>query len=479
MQLLALAPTNLIRWRGPAAITVAAALALAAGYFSAARSPLLAGGAVVGTLLGAWALRRRDVALYGLVGVIALMPFGVLPFRAAIAPTFLDAATAGVFLVWLARAAHRRSRTQLSVVGACLLAFVGAIVAAYVLSGEALRPNETARLFVKVAAAHLLFVPVLNLVPGRKTAGRMVAWLMFAATVEALVAVALYVVPRGAALRALNALGAIGYPTGDAVLRYRPETDILRATGTSVDPNMLGALLMVAAALAAPQLLAARPVLPKPLIVASLIPLTAGLLLSESRGSWLGLVAGLFAIGALRYRRLVVILVLLGGLALALPQAQRFTGHLTAGLRAEDRASAMRIGELQNAIQIIQRHPWFGAGWGAEGDSIELAFTLGVSNVYLTVAERSGVVALAAYLATLTVLAAVTWRGLRRSTAQEDDGLMPGLAAALVGTQVAGLVDHHFVRFPHLISLLWIVAALAIVVARDDAMRPAVGRRLR
>jgi len=33
---------------------------------------------------------------------------------------------------------------------------------------------------------------------------------------------------------------------------------------------------------------------------------------------------------------------------------------------------------------------------------------------------------------------------------------------------VAGLVDHHFVRFPHLIALLWIIAALAVAAASEE-----------
>ena len=91
-----------------------------------------------------------------------------------------------------------------------------------------------------------------------------------------------------------------------------------------------------------------------------------------------------------------------------------------------------------------------------------------MSNIYLTIAERSGLPALAAYLTTLSALALVLWPALRSRSAAPDDGLLPGLVAALVATQVAGLVDHHFVRFPHLIALLWIVAALAVAVASDQ-----------
>ncbi len=60
-------------------------------------------------------------------------------------------------------------------------------------------------------------------------------------------------------------------------------------------------------------------------------------------------------------------------------------------------------------------------------------------------------------------------------TEPADDGLLPGLVAALAATQVAGLVDHHFVRFPHLIALLWVVAALAVTVAGQQSRAAAAG----
>ena len=464
-----IAPAALRRWRPPLAIAAGAATAPVLGYAAAARSPLLAGGALGAALVGVWTLRRFEVALGLLVAIIALLPFGVVPLRAGVSPTFLDCATALVFLVWLARASARRCGTRLTPSGAALAGFAVTLVGAYVLSGEtALHLDETARQFAKVVMAHLLFIPVVNLVATRRLAGQLIAWLILVSAAEGAVGVAQYAAPRGLAVRALNSLGAIGYPTGDSVLRFRPDTDILRATGTSVDPNMLGALLMVAAALGALQLLARSPVLPKWLIGAALVPTCLCLLLTESRGSWLGLLAGLLVIGALRYRRLWPAVLAVAALAMLLPQAQRFTEHLFAGLRAEDRASAMRIGELQNALSVISSHPWFGVGWGMEGKSIALDFVLGVSNVYLAVAERAGVIALVTYLAALAVLAVTFWRALRQP-ALPDDGLLPGLVAALAAAQVAGLVDHHFVSFPHLVSLLWLLAALAVRLSHEPA----------
>ena len=452
-------------WR-IAALALGAGAAVATGWLSAARSPLVAGGAVLGILLGLWALPRVEVALCGLVAVIALLPFGVVPLRLGAAPTLLDVATLAVYLLWLARLAAGRAGARFTGAGGALLALAGVMVAAQVLSGDGLRSDETGRLVAKLLAAHLLFIPLLNLVPSPREARRLAAWLVAAAAVEAAIGLALYAVPRSLAYRALVSLAPLGYPTGDTVLRYRPDTEILRATGTSVDPNMLGALLMVAGAIAVPQVMAARPAIPRAAALLALAPIGLCLLLTESRSSWLGLAAGVLLVGALRYRRLWLAFGLVAALAVALPQADRFAGHLTSGLRARDRASMMRLGELQNAARIISAHPWFGVGWGRGEQSIELAFTLGVSNVHLTLAERSGLPALAVYLAALLALVRRVWPAVRaRLRDPLDDGLLLGLAAALAATGVAGMLDHHFVRFPHLVSLLWLVAALAVAVA--------------
>jgi O-antigen ligase len=450
------------RWRVPVALGAGVLAAFATGRL-AARSPLLAAAAVLGPLLGSWALRRVEVALVLLLAVITLLPFGVVPVRLGVAPTFLDLATVTISFVWLARAAAGKSPTRLTGVGGALLVFVGVTAAAYVLAGEPLVPNETGRTFGKVVAAHLIFIPLFNLIVDPTGVRRVLRWLAGLATLEALAGIALYALPRDLAFRLLVALGPLGYPTDDTVLRYRPETSILRANGTSVDPNMLGALLMIAAAIVVPQFFAVRPVVNRWQALLALGPLGLCLLLTESRGTWLGLAGGVLLVGVLRYRRLWLAAGAAGILALVLPQAGRFTGHLIEGLRAQDPAAAMRVGELRNAVAVITQHPWFGAGWSTEGKSLELAFTYGVSNVLLTVAERSGLIAAAAYVGVLVVLAVQLWPAVRATLRRPvDDGILLGLVAALAAAQIGGLLDHYFVRFPHLITLLWLVAALAV-----------------
>ena len=455
-------------WRAPVLLVLAALLSAAGGWYGAQRSPFIVAGGVVGGVAGVWALRRWLVALTALLAVVVLLPFGVVPVRLGVAPTLLDLATGTLLVVWVTRAAVGRSTVRLTATGVALAAAMLAWIVAYVFSPDPLRPDETARTFAKLVAAHLVFLPVVSLVRGAGHAQRVTLALVVLAVVQALVGIALYVVPQHMAYRALASLAPLGYPTGDSVLRYRPDTELLRATGTAVDPNMLGVLLMVAGAITATQLMAQRPRVPRAWAAAALAPIGLCLLLTESRGSWLGLAGGLLAVAGLRYKRLWLAFALAAVGAALTPFAARFTGHLFAGFRAQDRASSMRIGEIDNALGVIARHPWFGVGWGGGWPSVDLEFTLGVSNVFLTVAERAGLPAMALYLLCWVTLGTSLWPAFRRQlSASGDDGLLLGLCAALCGAGIAGMVDHHFVRFPHLVTLLWVVAALAVAVATD------------
>src|SRR5687768_6873532 len=214
------------------AVGAGGALALAGGWLSAERSPLLVGGAIGGVTAGALALRRALFAVALLLAAIALLPFGVVPLRLGVAPTLLDVTTALVLVVWASRAAMGRSPARITGVGVALALFCGALVVAYVFSPERLAPDETARTFIKLIIAHLLFVPALNLVDRPDRVRPVADWLVVIGTLEALIGLALYAAPRDLAHRALSSLAVVGYPTGDSVLRYRPDTEVMRAIGT-------------------------------------------------------------------------------------------------------------------------------------------------------------------------------------------------------------------------------------------------------
>jgi hypothetical protein len=134
----------------------------------------------------------------------------------------------------------------------------------------------------------------------------------------------------------------VGYP-GGWVIRYIEENPELseRAIGTSVDPNVLGGLLLMLGALAGPQLVAKRPLFPRWLTFLVVGSLFLALILTFSRGALVGLVAGLSFVGLARYRRLLPYMVVIGLLFLLLPPAQAYIARFIEGVQGQDLATQM------------------------------------------------------------------------------------------------------------------------------------------
>jgi O-antigen ligase len=173
---------------------------------------------------------------------------------------------------------------------------------------------------------------------------------------------------------------------------------------------------------------------------------------------------------------LVPALLAAAALLLLLPQTQDYVQHFVEGLRFQDLATLMRLGEYKDALILISRYPWIGVGFVG---TPEASLYIGVSNVYLLIAEEMGLIGLSAFLLVLVVFFRqvwLAWPQLRRSngTAAPDDAqsgleaILLGLTAALAGILVAGLLDHYFfnLAFPHSVAIFWLYIGLAMVTVR-------------
>ena len=353
------------QWRTPALVVAAVIAAWLVGWYGVARSPVLLAGALAAVPLAAAVLRDLRIALVGTIAVIALLPFGVAPLRLGASPTLLELALLATLGGWLARrVATGRGPVRFTVAGPWILLFQATLIAAQIATLAQSGSLSIVRMIFKLELAILFFFVCVALTASDSWRRLLVRSVVLIGACQALVALVLFAAPRELALRALLRLGPLGYPTDSTVLRYLPDTDRLRAIGTAIDPNVLGALLMIVGVIALTQLLASEPVLPRRWLVIAAVVVLPALLVTFSRSSWLGLAAGVGLTALVRYRRL---LPLMGAAAVAFalwPTTQRYALHLLSGLRAQDRAAAMRLGEIENAWQIIQAYPWLGIGFG-------------------------------------------------------------------------------------------------------------------
>ncbi|RPI91870.1 MAG: hypothetical protein EHM39_14150, partial [Chloroflexi bacterium] len=332
----------------------------------------------------------------------------------------------------------------------------------------------------------LMLIPVLvDIMRDSTMLRRAVLALMLLGALSALVGIALWVLPDMTAESILNRLGRLQYPVG-GVIRYRETPGALlneRAIGTWIDPNAFGGFLLMVGAVIAPQVFSTRPVIRRDYAAVMLAVVVAALFLTDSRGSMMSLGAAFVFVAALRYRRLLLIMIAAGVIALFLPFTQRYIDKLEAGFSNADVETQMRFGEYKDALILIGRHPVLGAGFSGTPE-IDLYF--GVANTYLTIASHAGIVGLAAYLIMMSsplIYSFAHYRRIASYPAITDVWL--GLAAALIGVLVGGIFDHFYFKidlFHATMTFVWIVFGLLLAAVRlavTETERPSAVSRQR
>jgi O-antigen ligase len=436
--------------------------------------PFWLGFALLIAVLGGLAiLRSTDLGLAAVFAVIALLPFGALPFKVAVTPTFLELALIALLGIAALRVlAVPDLDLRLSALGGPILAWLSLTIFSLVLGAGGLPDNLTLHNYLKFVLGVLLFFAVLNVVRTRKQMRFAMRVVVGGGAAAALIGLALYALNDQTALRLLVALGRLGYPTSGRVLRYVEDDPggLERAIGTAIDPNSFGGTLALVCALSAAQLWAQRPVWPRWMLAGMAGLMALCTFLTYSRAALGGLLVATLFLAVVRERRLwwllggasVVGVVAIFGLGLG----DAFVERIVEGVQFRDQANQMRLAEFRNALEIIRRYPVFGVGFGG---GPELGLITGVSSIYLAMAERIGLVGLSVFIGICAAFFVITLRALSRLD-EERSALLLGVQAGIVAALAVGLLDHYYfnIEFSHMAALFWGVLGLGLVLARDD-----------
>jgi hypothetical protein len=454
-------------WLAGMAAVAACTYGAAAGVAAVRLGPVVGLAAVVFPALVVVALRSPWVSYAGFVGILCLLPYAVLPAGGPVNPALLTLALLACYaLVGAVTLIDRREVLRTGLPHALVVVLIGVSAFALLLGYGRGYTTQTLHDFMKFVLGIGAFFLTVQLIRRLADAER-VLWLVnLGIGTAAGLALVLYAGGPAFTERVLTRLVPLGYPSW-RIVRYIEDDPArpMRAVGTGVDPNSFGGLLMVGFVLAIGQLLVRRRSLP--VIVAVMVAGSTGMamLLTYSRGAWLGAMAGVGVIVLLRRPWLSVPLGAIGAGAIAAGIGAGFVQRLWLGFTLQDPATRLRLAEYRNAWEIIRRHPWFGVGFG-NAPSIELQ--TGVSSIYLTVAERAGVVGLAVFVAAVGI---ICWQGLgvagRKGGSARSD-LAVCFTGALVAALVVGLVDHYFFnpQFPHMATLFWIVGGVITALSR-------------
>jgi O-antigen ligase len=427
-------------------------------------------GLALGTLVGLYILTDVYAALYAIIAVMVLIPFGTLPFSVGFKATFLDAAIGAFVMVYLFQwMTGKRRRLKLTPAHAPLIGYIFWLILAFALGLRYAPITATVlRQFTGMILSISLVFIVVDLMRDPVVLRRMVLVVMIVVGVQAFIAITLYILPDDVAETILNRLGRIGYPVG-GVIRYIEENPELpeRAIGTWIDPNSFGGVLAVAGAMFAPQVFASKPVMRYRWLTLLILGMVAlALILTFSRASALALAIGLSAIAFVHYRRFIPILALGFVLLLIIPDTRAYLQRFIDAFTIRDLSTQMRVGEYTDSIRLINRYPIFGVGFTGTPD---IDLYTDVAKVYLIMANQIGLVGVAIYG---TTIFSVFLYGLHAwHVAKKDDQLdsiVLGYHAALLTALANATADLYFFRldFQSPITLFWLTVTLALASSR-------------
>ena len=451
---------------------VAGLTAVVGGLLLAFGGPIIAAGLLLGLLAAVIVLRDIEVGMWAVVAVICLLPFATLPVKIVVTPTFLDLALGGVMAVWLLRLVTGQQRRVVTApITLPLLVFILMALFAFIFGiNNGPLTSQLLRKFAELLLSLGFVLVIVDYCRNWERLERLVKVWLWAGAGAAVIGIALWLIPEETANTLLNYLTRLGYP-GGWVIRYIEENPDLaeRAIGTSVDPNVFGGLLVLIGTLAAPQLLAKRPLLPRWQVATIFGLIFVALLLTFSRGAFVALVGGLGFIALVRYRRLMPYMLVAGLLLLLLPITQGYVARLVEGFMGQDLATQMRFGEYRDAWALMLRYPLFGVGFAGSPD---IDLYLGVAMVYLTIGQQMGFLGLGAFTAVMLSLWGYAFFKRHIFKAQPElDGVWLGLHAAVFSGLVAGVFDHYLfnLEFLHAVTAFWMLVGLATAATRLGA----------
>ncbi len=440
------------------------------GLLVAVAEPFFAIAAVLGVLAAMYILTDVKIALYGVIVTMLLLPFGTFPVKIGITPTLLDIVLAAFLLVYLMQwMTGKRQNIRLTPVHALVALYVMWLLLAFALGlRHAMPTSANIRQFAETLLSISLVFILVDLLRDPETLRRLVLVIMLAVGLQAFIALGLYILPDTLAESILVRLARIGYPNG-GVIRYIESNPALgeRAIGTWVDPNALGGVLTVSAAMIAPQLLTKKPVLRYRWLSFILLGAVGlALLLTSSRASFLAFGVGLTVIAVVHYRKLIPILIIGGLLFLLLPQTQGYVDRLIQAFMGADLATQMRYGEWTDALTLIGRYPITGVGFTG---TPEIDIYTDVANMYLIMANQIGLAGLSIFLVTMLGVFAYGWRAWRIARRiPELEAIHLGYHVALLTALTNAVADLYFFRldFQSSITWFWLLAALALAASR-------------
>ena len=233
------------------------------------------------------------------------------------------------------------------------------------------------------------------------------------------------------------------------------------ATATLGHGNNLGAYLVPVTLLAVSLSLAKRPDLKRWMFILLSVLLGGSLVLTFSRGAWLGFLCGLMLMLILskRYKTSLLFFIVFMAVFLSFPDVRERIAYT---LRPE--GDSLRRPVWEASFQMIRIHPFIGNGIGTFMDQCNRLLPARMTyahNCYLQMWVETGIFSLVAFLLFLGTL---LFRGVR-AYLKDQDPILLGILCGIFGFLIHSFFDTQFYSL-RLAYLFWFLLGLLVAATR-------------
>jgi putative inorganic carbon (HCO3(-)) transporter len=260
------------------------------------------------------------------------------------------------------------------------------------------------------------------------------------------------------------------------------EENLVRVVGTFTSPIFLAEMMVLALPLSIALLLAKRDWRDRLVLLGFAGLQGLGLLLSQTRGAWLGFAFAFCVLAVLYDWRMLPVGLIVGGVGLAVAP-EIFLKRLLSSFSFADTSNAYRVSIWRGSIAMIRDYLFRGVGLGAEAfrkvypeymiigtpaphaHSTFLQFTLEVG--LLGFISMAGLFLVWLYDAFKTVFGERGKSGSRWA----EVGIVSGAVAAVAGNLLQGVIDYTWYN-PKVTAVFWALVGVAAGIVAAKAKTP-------
>lgn len=255
------------------------------------------------------------------------------------------------------------------------------------------------------------------------------------------------------------AVGAYQYMNNAMNLEVTASGDFERVFGTFAHPNSFAFYLVLVLIIAIPLFIENTVPAKKILLGLLIASCSTMLVLTFTRGAWIGMVVALTVMATIRYKKMFYWLpVFLIAMVLLFPQiANRFQDVAPGGQVAGSLAWRLNFWD-QGFFNIIKQKPLLGYGIG----SFPFFKDADAHNDYLRLVVEVGIAGLLLYIITLYAIGKTTWQAVKKLVDPFDIAIAVGFLALLAAYLVMSIADN----LVKAMAMQWYFWVLAAVVQR-------------